>query len=592
MKKWILLVISSILITTNIGITIYYVASKNMGFSPNNAITENKISENKNDTITIKDVRKTTASTGASSEAEATNEVIRLNEGFSYNTYLNYLLNNTDESENAIISPESINTILYMYSRCINNPKEYNDFLQNKDYLNYKDCEGYKSISRLWVNDNMPFYGENDEELYKIIYLINTRKEGATQEKNDYVSEQTEGYIKNTATKLNPDTIFETMNIIYFKNEWENSKKSHSVSFTNDSDTISEVDGFLETSKGTILKDSNATAYTMKYANGFTFTAIRPDDGYGTKDVNIDNFIKGNIKKEEYDEIAFLMPEFEAASYKIATPKDFGLVSTGFKKDIWCDGTIPFIIPQTVKLTVDKNGSGEEIPANESVDEANRFSLVMDKPFLYYVTDTLNEDIVFIGTVNYLEKDYDAIPIPEEYQSESEKIYSLDPNLGYPWGNDKNSDINLMLTYVDNKGYEDYPFKNIDIIYHEKEDIAYGINKDVSVKEPSYYRCAVIKDGELAIYNVALLLNNMCFIYKENINNNLLTYKSGQALLTDAEKKEIRDILYDISEGKGNEGQCDKLINKTIELFNRDETIKKDIKEWYPEFKGCIYGNG
>ena len=68
----------------------------------------------------------------------------------------------------------------------------------------------------------------------------------------------------------------------------------------------------------------------------------------------------------------------------------------------------PAEICQIAKIKVDHEGTEAaavtEIVkgAIQSIDDTRPFEFICDKPFAYYITDTVNNDIAFIGVVNHI----------------------------------------------------------------------------------------------------------------------------------------------------------------------------------------------
>lgn len=378
-KKFIFIILSLLLITT--------AACSNI--SNDNQITGNQITYEPIESI-----------------AEPINT--KLTESSLYNDTYQYLLH-IAKGENAVISPESLNTAIYMYSKLVTD----NDALQkftSHDYLNYKTTDYFKSINRIWINSN---YGVNLhntglEEFSCNLDMSNSNK--ATKEKNNYVKKQTNNFIEKTSSVLDNSVIFDIMNIIYFKDNWDGGSKhltTDAYEFTNKNGSMIKVPmitGFT----GTTYQLDNAVEYSTYYANGFLFNVVLPIYGKSVEDIDLDKAVTAIQNKESTTSLYgdLYLPEFEITTDVKIEFEDLGLTMPQINDEICKLNAIPTIY-QIAKIKVDKNGT-EAAAVTESVDKAgimeddNGYDIVCDRPFAYYIYDTINNDIAFVGIVNNL----------------------------------------------------------------------------------------------------------------------------------------------------------------------------------------------
>ena len=329
-------------------------------------------------------------------------------------------------TENPIYSPISLNTALSVYSFFMKDgtaKDEVIEFTGGLPYMKYGTCKTengiYRSFNRIWINEakegNEIFFFDEDRYIdlpnykdYWAMYWLTdmSDKVKATAEKDNYVSEMTNGFITKTPTELTPDTMVDFMNVLYFKDIWEDGDLSLSTDtyeFTNKDGSISNV--YMMKAYSTIYYE-NDTCYIipMKYENGMTFYAIYPKDNL--LKVDLTNF-KENII---YNEATIELPEFE--SYVEISVSDYldvlGLSMFSIADVIFTDQDYKADITQVVRIKVDHKGT--EAAAVTEIDvkctavapPENPLYLVFDKPFAYMIED-INGDIAFIGQVTNME---------------------------------------------------------------------------------------------------------------------------------------------------------------------------------------------
>lgn len=311
------------------------------------------------------------------------------------------------EDDIIIFSPESFKIAMDFYSNILTEEdrNSLKKALGNIDYLSYEDNDTFQIVNRLWVNDTKDFYVENisNERVKDAIYLIDmSDSKTATYEKNEFVNDATHGLISSTPSVFDDTVNVDAMNILYFKDTWQRGEKivdeEKSVFHNLDGSEGSAL--MFHDYGNTFFYDKTAHMCEMTYNDGFSFMVILPDEGYSVKDIDIDSFI---YKKVEYsnDGWTISIPEFEAESV-------FDLGNVKGEID-------PFIMPlnngitnvsQVAKLTFDHTGTEagavtEAIVVTSSlvIPKNEPYEFVCDRPFIFCVIDTLNEDVAFMGIV-------------------------------------------------------------------------------------------------------------------------------------------------------------------------------------------------
>lgn len=327
-----------------------------------------------------------------------------------YNPYYQLMLARSPD-ENCVFSPESMNTAFDMYSYLLEpeDQKVIQSYCGNRPYLTYSSTDVFKITNRLWINSNKDFHLPEDSKIGNgIAYYIDMSDPKATDEKNQYVSQQTNGFISSTPTEFNNDVVFDAMNILYFKDTWKDGDKwleSITTPFTNEDGTVSDVYMMHDGGEG-YLQSSNAHGYSMQYEDGFRFLVILPDEGAALSAVDVNAFIQGEVEYVSH-ECYLAMPEFETESTYQLGMEDFGLPVSSLAKEVYEYEAGSPQITQVAKIRVDHEGT-EAAAISEIVNESAAISvdepylMVCDRPFIYVIQDTENEDVAFIGAVREL----------------------------------------------------------------------------------------------------------------------------------------------------------------------------------------------
>ena len=330
------------------------------------------------------------------------------NKEISYEKYYKYMLG--QEGDNIMFSPESLNTAFAIYSELLDDEdwQLFDDFLGGRNYLGYESNDTFKTINRLWVNKDCDFHVP-DGPLSDIVYLQDmTDSEKATKIKNDYVAGQTNNFITETPTIFTMDTICDSMNVVYFKDKWLDGDKildDETTPFENIDGSLTDVKMFNDEGHY-VFKTDNAAAYSMPYEDGFTLTVILPESGYTVDDIDIDRFIKNDFDETLETTVYFKMPEFETKSVFKCDFSDFDLpLNPKLSDGITSERVDAPEITQVDRIKVDHKGTEaaavtEVIMKNSAMPmQEEPYYFTVNRPFAYFIHDTLNDDIAFVGVV-------------------------------------------------------------------------------------------------------------------------------------------------------------------------------------------------
>lgn len=305
---------------------------------------------------------------------------------------------------NYIYSPESMNSALCIYQYVTE--KEENravikQLIGDTDYLAYKNNKkSFKLVNRIWKNKDKDM--KIADEIKKYVYEMDmTDSVAATKEKNDFVSKKTNNFIKSTPTELNKDTVFDIMNITYFKDKWScgdlrKDKSKHD--FTTESDKKTATKYLHYDNARRYYENKTALAVEVPYKDGFSLLMIRPKKTLS--EVKMADLFNSTSTA---DKIRVKFPEFEIKSSFDLTDyfKGMGITKESADTDI--------TIQQVARIKVDKKGT-EAAAVSEIIcgttairdKQPKIVNIYMNKPFYYAILDKKNNDVAFMGQVTTL----------------------------------------------------------------------------------------------------------------------------------------------------------------------------------------------
>jgi serine protease inhibitor len=100
-----------------------------------------------------------------------------------------------------------------------------------------------------------------------------------------------------------------------------------------------------------------------------------------------------------------MMPEFETKSEYEFSFDTFGIDAGVINPDVY-NGDVSSVISQVAKVKVDHKGTEAAavteilVKSNAIAEEHEIYEMTCDRPFFYYIYDTVNNDVAFIGVVN------------------------------------------------------------------------------------------------------------------------------------------------------------------------------------------------
>jgi serpin B len=349
------------------------------------------------------------------------------------------VIENTDESENVIISPLSVSSALSMALNGANG--ETREEMLEALRLNGMDPEviniSYKNLTQdllkvdsrvlisiansIWTENNFvvkkPFTDILSEYYDTESQSFDINDPDVVKPINSWIEDKTNGLITNMLESLDPQTVMLLINAIYFKGQWNSQfdkDKTVDEPFYKLKGESADVPMMKQTSHFKIYRGDSFTMAELPYGQGnYVMDVILPDDNDGIKDIlplmtvtNLQQWTDQMAEKETEVSI----PKFKYGYKKELKPilKDMGMTKAFFEgadfsniSDL--DLIISFVLHQAF---IETNEEGTEAAAATIVGivttsmPAGPFALNIDHPFLYIIRETTTNSILFMGRVS------------------------------------------------------------------------------------------------------------------------------------------------------------------------------------------------
>jgi serpin B len=329
--------------------------------------------------------------------------------------------------DNFCYSPESLKTALQLYSKMIPDGEEKEqiaEFCGDRDYLKYYNTDVLKFCNRIWANSNRKFnWKAADGDISDYVFDIDMSKPDATEIKNQYVKDETDGFLEGTPTIFNDSVITDVMNITYFKDIWADTNTfditDYQGTFANADGTKTDVEmvGFDDEYAG-YYETKQAYALYLDYENGDNMIIILPKDHVTDMSaIDINAFYPDNVENISYktpDRLIFRVPRIDLTNnWTIeatdqATKNALGIPAfgtSGLIPELYKGDDYSTMLNQIVRIKSDEEGTEAaavtEIITKDNcampVEEPEIFEFICDRPFLYVVYDKANDDVAFVG---------------------------------------------------------------------------------------------------------------------------------------------------------------------------------------------------
>jgi serpin B len=238
---------------------------------------------------------------------------------------------------------------------------------------------------------------------------------------NDWIAEKTHDKIKNMLDELNPDMVMLLINAIYFNGKWkysfDKSETKEKPFYLNGNNPEQVPMMHIKTSLNAVRTD-NVTIADIPYGQGnFSMVVVLPDEGTGTEEIAgalteslWNNWI--TLLETNKHDVSLSMPKFKY-EYKRTLNDDLKNMGMGIAFSDLADfsniSDIPVMISTVLhQAFIENNEEGTEAAAatvveftNTSVNPGSAVeSVILDRPFLYFIRECSTGTILFTGRVN------------------------------------------------------------------------------------------------------------------------------------------------------------------------------------------------
>ena len=361
-------------------------------------------------------------------EAEAPAEGSRI--GFAL-SFLKAVNSSVPGGENVVASPYSAGVALSMLTEGADGQTKVeidnalNGCLFVLESLSDNDTVIVKSANSVWISDNFSVrnrYVDHMEKDFKAeVEVMNFADPSTVQAMNNWCSENTEGKIKKIKEYLSQNDVMVLVNALYFNAPWEN---AFNADLTHD-DVFHGLNGDAEVRmmyrKGTYdyVEYQGCQIIRLPYAGGrYSMYVALPPAGMTPGSVlpyvgeSLFKMALGMLKPAE---VKFYMPKvkLETSMNLNKTLERMG-VRTAFSTAADFDGISvsgPLLLSEVAqKCYIDITEQGTEAAAVTaatvaltSVRPSIEYKVMkVDRPYIFFIADMKNENILFTGTISNL----------------------------------------------------------------------------------------------------------------------------------------------------------------------------------------------
>lgn len=265
-------------------------------------------------------------------------------------------------------------------------------------------------VERSFLQTNADYYGA---DVYKAPFDTST-----VRDINAWVKRTTDGQIEELLTEIPDEAMLYLINALSFDAEWETIYERQQVT----TGTFTAADGtredaqMMHSTEGLYLTDGETVGFLKPYAGGrYAFAALLPPEGTDIRDyiagLTGERFLAA-IQGAQKAVVQAQVPKFEyTCSYSMKEPLEAMGVTDAFgpRADftrLGRYGDNGLFISETLHktaITVDergtKAGAVSAVEASGGARPEDRYTVILDRPFVYAIVDTETTLPLFLGTV-------------------------------------------------------------------------------------------------------------------------------------------------------------------------------------------------
>lgn len=310
---------------------------------------------------------------------------------------------------------DDLNTFLNAYMKTLPKGDLYKVDIANSIWIN--NSVGFKPKDE-FLQTNADYYGAS---IYDAPFDETTLKDV-----NDWVSEHTDGMIKNILDDISSDSLMFLVNALTFDAEWKEIYRDYQIEdgeFTKADGSKVEVP-FMHNDEYLYISDDKASGFIKPYADWkYAFVALLPNEGISVEDyvASLDGEkLAAMLANPSNEEVITAIPKFKAEfsidmSEMLAAmgmEDAFNPNAADLSKMGEVTGERLFIGKVIHKTFIEVNERGTKAGAATLVDiectamlvEEPPKEVVLDRPFIYMIVDTNTNTPIFMGTMLSPEK--------------------------------------------------------------------------------------------------------------------------------------------------------------------------------------------
>lgn len=309
------------------------------------------------------------------------------------------------------ISRDDLNEYLYSYAKNLPQGDKYKLLLANSVWL--KQDEKF-TVNPEFLQTNANYYGAD-------IYKTPFDKQRTLKDINNWVSNKTDGMIKQALDKIEEDAIAYLINTLLFEAEWTSIYERDQVRdgvFTNQNGEAQNVD-FMYSTEGKYLQNQKATG-VVKYYKGmkYAFVAMLPNQGVTVSEYI--NWLTGETLAQTLNNaysctVKTAIPKFETnfgvemseILKNMGITEAFNVTKANFSRLGRYEGENIFInrVIHKTSIKVGEKGTKAgavtiiEMGKGTSAEPGKIKQVFLDRPFVYMLIDCENNIPFFMGAV-------------------------------------------------------------------------------------------------------------------------------------------------------------------------------------------------
>lgn len=277
-----------------------------------------------------------------------------------------------------------------------------------------------KIANSAWISDQFEVktdYTNVIEKYYKAeISTLNFQDPETPNTINSWVDENTNGKITKIIGKIDPEMVMYLINATYFKGTWTkefNPDNTLEKTFTTSDGQQIQHPLMSRDDEMDYYEKDNFQAVKLPYGKNkkISFTVILPSDANDyINNLTLEQWSeiqKGLEEKEGHLELPKFVSEYETSLMDVLDTLGMGIAFSDMA-DFSKISDQPIKISEAKHKTfIDVNEEGTEAAAVTSIGEGTtsvqeppeRFSMIVDRPFIYAITEEATGEILFIGAI-------------------------------------------------------------------------------------------------------------------------------------------------------------------------------------------------